>query len=410
MSHKSSISVLFAPIHYVLDRENAGSEISWAFQIYNNISSFKEIKSIFLAGGVRGIKDENVISSHIFNPASLNIFIFNVIKFYISIFIEGRKIIRKNNIHIIHHVLPFGPNSFNILPIFYRKKFIVGPVQPTLEIQDLDVDLSDTYGESSKRHFSFSQLLTEIILKLFKPIFNQLSILTLNKADLIIAVNSQAKQEIINKGISENKIQIIAPGIEAAKFKTSSRNNKKSDFINILVVSFLRERKKIDLILLAIKEISEKHKNFKLIIVGDGPQEKKLKENVVELKLEKFVIFKGRCSQQEIVKYYNQSNVFLNMSQAEGFATICLEAMASGLAVVSSRVGGFQDIIEDGLDGYIIDQGDYIAMSKRIIKLIEDPELISQIGNRAQLKIEKSYDWEKAIIPKYLNIYKNILN
>lgn len=183
------------------------------------------------------------------------------------------------------------------------------------------------------------------------------------------------------------------------------QEKKRKDKVEIIVVASLRKRKGVDLIILALAEVIKKYKNVHLSIIGDGPQKKALMQLAKDLLLEKYVSFEGFIAQADIVNYYARSHIFVNMSRAEGFATVCLEAMASGLAVISSRVGGFVDIITDSVDGFLVDCDDHLSLSKKITNLIENPDLIKKIGEKARQKIERKYDWEKRIIPQYKNLY-----
>jgi len=95
------------------------------------------------------------------------------------------------------------------------------------------------------------------------------------------------------------------------------------------------------------------------------------------------------------------------MSKSEGFATVCLEAMASGLAVVSSKVGGFSDAVVNGENGYLVEQDDYVDLARRTISLLDNPTLLAEMGRKARMTAENEYDWETVIIPKYQRIYNS---
>jgi phosphatidylinositol alpha-1,6-mannosyltransferase len=95
------------------------------------------------------------------------------------------------------------------------------------------------------------------------------------------------------------------------------------------------------------------------------------------------------------------------MSRFESWGQMYLEAMASSLPIISARNIGSESIIQDDF-GYLIPQEDYFALSERIISLLDNPDMIKMFGDRARLKAEKKYDWVKVIIPKYIEIYKNL--
>jgi glycosyltransferase involved in cell wall biosynthesis len=120
------------------------------------------------------------------------------------------------------------------------------------------------------------------------------------------------------------------------------------------------------------------------------------------------VRFAGFVPNKDINTYYEKSHIYLNMSYAEGFATVCLEAMASGLAIISSKVGGFEDAIQDGVNGYLINKGDSEALANKINYLVENVKFIEKLGEKARETIAEHYDWDKSIIPQYLDIYSKI--
>jgi glycosyltransferase involved in cell wall biosynthesis len=402
------LNVLFAPIHYVLDRQNSGSEFSWAYEIYKRTQAIPNLNSLYITGGTRGIQDTHVIDCKVFSPERLNLSIHKILIFYMRIFEKVLSIVRSDDIDIIHHVLPFYiGKSFNLSAILLKKDFVVGPIQSPLAVSDSDLSVKDARGFSDNK-IDLNAIILKMFLQILNPLFYLLSKLTLQKAKIIIVINQKTKDILRHNGIKEKKIIIIPPGIDINKFRYISYSSKKSKAIELLATGYLLNRKGFDCILEAIANIVSTNKNIFLTIVGDGPQMENLKKKTDKLKIDKYVRFAGFVPNKDINTYYEKSHIYLNMSYAEGFATVCLEAMASGLAIISSKVGGFEDAIQDGVNGYLINKGDSEALANKINYLVENVKFIEKLGEKARETIAEHYDWDKSIIPQYLDIYSKI--
>ena len=229
------------------------------------------------------------------------------------------------------------------------------------------------------------------------------------KADKIIVINISTKNLLLKRKIKAEKIVIIPPGVDCKRFTPLEKENKENKVFEILAASTLMERKDVASIIKGIFEVHKTNKNIRLRILGDGPQMNELRELTKSLSLERIVIFEGHVPHSEMVRYYQNAQIFVAMSKAEGFATVCLEAMASGLAIVSTKVGGFTDAITDGVNGYLVEKGDYQVLAERITSLLNNRRLISQFGMKARKDAEEKYDWNYVIIPAYLDLYSKLL-
>lgn len=401
------LNILFAPIHYVLDAHNSGSEFAWSFNIYELISKEKSIAPTFLTGGTRGVTDKNVIDMKMFDTNKINLAIHNVMLFYIKTFMAAVKIKKIEDIDIIHHVLPFHiGHSFNILPFIYRKKFIIGPLQQPLSVLDSDHDRSNARGANA-RSFSLTTLIETTGLAVIKPIISFFSHQTLKRADMIICVNDEVQRNLINMGINKNKTTIIPPGIRTEKFShTIDRSDTK--ILHIISSCYLLKRKRVDLIIKAFQNAYRKNQNLHLHIVGDGPQKQNLEKLVKNLHLEKHISFYGHVPHAQMTQYYKKASVFVHMSQSESFGAVCLEAMTSELVVIATKVGVFETVVKNGENGYLVDVDDYKALADSIVYLSHHKDKLRKLGLQARHDIETTYDWKNVVINQYLNLYKTL--
>jgi len=402
------ISVLYSPIHYVLDAKNTGSEFLWAYSIYQQISKSISIDPYFITGGVRGVIDINVWNLQIFLAEKLNLSLMNIFIFYFCTFKAGLAVNEKKKVDIFHHVLPFSiGHSFNLLAFMTKKPFIIGPVQGNLQILDTDLNRLDARGFQNHSMNIYIRI-ENLLLAIITPFITYLSYATLKRASAVIVINEHTKKILLNNGLKKERIIIIPPGIDVKRSRPTSKN-KSDTVINIIAVGYLLKRKGFDYVITAMQSVVAVSKSVHLDILGDGPQMNSLKQLTRELGLENFITFHGFVPQSEISSYYQNASIFINMSKSEGFATVCLEAMAAGLAIVSSRVGGFSDAIEDGVNGYLVEQEDSQMLAKRINYLISHKTSIIKIGTKAREDAVEKYDWEKSIIPQYISLYKRVL-
>lgn len=224
----------------------------------------------------------------------------------------------------------------------------------------------------------------------------------LSKAVATVGVSSYIADKMRN--LSEDNIPaVISMGCDLSKFSPDNRdvNTFTHDKKNILFVGRLAEKKGVTYLIEAMKEV-----DARLYIVGKGPLEERLKKQGEELG-EK-VIFLGSKSHEELPTLLASADIFVAPSivakdgDQEGLPVSIMEAMASGLPVVSGISGGTSDIVEDGKNGFILDARDVHKLATRINKIVSDDELAHQMGNAA-LETSREFSY-KEIARKYYEI------
>lgn len=230
----------------------------------------------------------------------------------------------------------------------------------------------------------------------------------MRNADCIIAINRPTKAMLRERGVEERKIKIIRPGVDLDRFQFVPFKEKESCTIEVITVGFLIKRKAVDLIIKAIREVVKSHKNVHLRVIGDGPQMEPLRRLSGSLGLNDYVTFEGFVPNSEVWKYYREAHIFASMSRSESWGQVYLEAMASGLPIISAVNVGSSEIIEDGVFGYLVEQEDYNMLAERLVYLVENSYQIADFGRNGRAEAEKKYDWETVIIPQYLEIYDTL--
>jgi len=156
-----------------------------------------------------------------------------------------------------------------------------------------------------------------------------------------------------------------------------------------------------------MKIINQRNPHVKLMLVGTGKDRAKLKKLVNELELEKHVEFVGKVLNEEIPEYMTASDIFVLPSLSESFSITNLEAMASGLPVVVSKVGGLPEIINDGVNGFLVEPGNAKQISEKVLLLLGDHELRETISNNNKENIKK-YSWE-TVVDRLEKVYQSYL-
>ena len=173
----------------------------------------------------------------------------------------------------------------------------------------------------------------------------------------------------------------IAPLHALARSRDPSRPRSRPPAV--LHVGRLIPRKGVDRLLRAFAHARERVA-LRLILVGSGPQEPRLRELAADLGLGTDVEFRGFVDQPELAAVYAEADVFAFPTLDDPFGIVVLEAAAAGLPVVASPFGGATlDLIEDGRNGFVIDPNDIVGWARALIRLGEDPSLRQRLGSRA---------------------------
>ncbi|MFZ1343884.1 glycosyltransferase [Thiothrix eikelboomii] len=206
-------------------------------------------------------------------------------------------------------------------------------------------------------------------------------------------------------------IHITPFGIDLEKFKPA-KVKKPFDNESIIIgtVKTLSEKYGIEYLIRAFKIVSEKHPNLplKLLIVGSGNLEKKLKNLVLALNIAEKTMFTGRVPHEEVPIYQNMLDVSVSVSNSESFGVAIIEASACAKPVVVSNVGGLPEVVEDGVTGIIVPPCNPEATANAIEKLILAPSLRENMGQAGRQRVEQLYAWEHNV-DHMIGVYESIL-
>jgi glycosyltransferase involved in cell wall biosynthesis len=231
------------------------------------------------------------------------------------------------------------------------------------------------------------------------------------KASRIIMVSKTVEQELMEEAVDSEKLCRIRNGVNLKSYdkgedKGQSRNKLKiPDRKTVIYTGRLSPEKGIDFLFRCFLKVTQSI-SCQLIIIGEGPEKKHIMQLIDQCALSDVVLFIPTVD--EIAPYLNAADLFILPSQFEGLSNSLLEAMACRLPVISTRVGGSIDIIENGVNGLLVAYDDEDGMSQAISHVLEDSELALNLGKHARETIEAQHELD-SIADQYLKVYDHLV-
>lgn len=252
---------------------------------------------------------------------------------------------------------------------------------------------------------------TDITLVGLEPSFLPLVKFSIDQSDGVTAVSRFLKEKTITHYSSDKEIEVIPNFVDTELFKPSDGNEFRKrvapDGEKILVhTSNFRVVKRVPDVIKIFEKVN-KIIPSKLILVGDGPDRSECERICRELNICDSVRFLGK--QEGLVEILTSSDVFLIPSQSESFGLAALEAMACGIPVVSSSVGGLPELIKHNETGFIAEIGDVDRMAKYVIDLLNNERKYNLFSRNARKRAVDEFDKSK-IVPIYESFYDEVLS
>lgn len=220
-------------------------------------------------------------------------------------------------------------------------------------------------------------------------------------AKAIVAVSLDMAEQLVRLGADKNKVHIVPYGVLTNQFAESipSKNSEK-----IIAVGRFTLKKAPHLSIKAFKLVLEAIPSAKLQMIGKGELWDECNALVQELGLENSIELLGVKTPEEIANYLKTARLFIQHSMfnpinndSEGTPNSVLEASSSGLPIVSTTHAGIKDAVDHNETGFLVDEGDYVSMSKYMITLLQNPELADSMGKKGRIKMMKEYEMNNQI-------------
>jgi len=228
----------------------------------------------------------------------------------------------------------------------------------------------------------------------------------------LIAVSGSERDLALKHNIVPNKkIITLYNSIDPAEFEGFNYQNKVSEKLStgnsdivLGTIGRLYYQKDPLTLIRSFKLINEKIANTKLIMVGDGPLEQDCINLISELNLDSKVLLTGY--QKDSRKYYEMFDVFMLSSHYEGMPYALLEAMMMGIPAIGTDVVGIKDLIIPGETGYLVPEGNYQELANSVIRLLENPYLLSTFSINSKNRAKVNFNFMNGI-KEYEGFYTN---
>lgn len=300
---------------------------------------------------------------------------------------------------ILHfsHFLKRG--GFNIVQTFFRDANIVGVI--SAQFAGIKVIISSIRSQGYWHTNRFELLILKI----------------LNRWVTHFIVNSKSTKAWAREvgHIPKEKIHMFYNGIDIKAYREVSKktieNYRESLDINdhsptIGIVANLRPVKGLDIFLKAAQLVKKEAPESRFIIVGDGEERDRLKRLSHELGLEDSVKFLGR--REDVVNIINTFDIGVLSSYSESLSNSVIEYLAAGLPVVCTNAGGCDELVETGVNGFLVPKGDYQKMAEVILRIMMDKDLASDMTRKNRKKAEDNFS-NTAFLKLHRKFYQEVL-
>ena len=245
-----------------------------------------------------------------------------------------------------------------------------------------------------------------------RMLFNRLM---LRRRDRIVGVGRAVRQALIqNEGISPHRVSVVYNGIDLQRYGSANQERaavrkemglEPDDFV-ILQVARMDYLKDHATAIRTIARLASPCPRVKLLLAGEGPELEKVQGQVDNLNVSSQVKFLGL--RKDVPRLLAAADLFLLTSISEGIPLTVIEAMAAGLPVVATRVGGMGELVQEGTTGMLASSGDDAGLADHVLKLIADPARRSRMGEQGRQRAHSVFSQEQ-MLAGYLKLYQEQL-
>lgn len=330
--------------------------------------------------------------------------------------------------NLIHIHFPSYMNS-NAWIALYMKYVYGTPFIITIHNILLDPYIKANYPHTYNTQYDVSEIILsskELLLKTLKSrviipkdkdIVNYLSHAEILHADKVVALTSFEKRILVQYlKVPEEKIVIIPNAINEdiikysiPKAKAREKLRLPKDKYIILFLAQMIELKGPQFLIESLQEVFNKIPNAIAIFAGYNTQlAPYIIKRAKELNIKDRVYVHAQHLEEEKYLYYSACDVYVLPTLTEGFPTSILEAMAFGKPVIVSDVTGVNDVIVNGINGFLVKPGSINELSEIVVKVLLDRNLASRVGKNAQTIVKQRYTWG-TVVKNYIKLYFNVL-
>ncbi|MEP6716576.1 MAG: N-acetyl-alpha-D-glucosaminyl L-malate synthase BshA [Terriglobia bacterium] len=265
---------------------------------------------------------------------------------------------------------------------------------------------------AAKRRLPFITTLhgTDITLVGMDPSYFAITKFSIEQSDGITCISDDLRRHTLEVFGVENEIRVIHNFVNCTTYAPDPERRGIEQFAPggeklLIHLSNFRPVKRVQDCIRVLAEV-RKEANVRLLMVGDGPERGPAENLAGQLGVRQYVDFLGK--QNNVERLIRLAHVLLMPSEMESFGLAALEAMACGVPAVATRVGGVSELIAHGIDGFTEEVGDISGQARRVVALVTDPALHTEMAAAARRTAQSRFGTEK-IIPLYEDYYQTVL-
>ena len=228
--------------------------------------------------------------------------------------------------------------------------------------------------------------------------------LGLVSADLVLVNSAAVEREIRAHDLPIRRVDIVPNGVDLETFRPPE--DWPNDDGYVLFVGRLVPQKGVTFLLQALSVVLQRCPDTRLIIAGDGELDLFLKRIARHLGIPHRVTFVDWKTGGDLVELYQRAKLVVVPSCYEPFGIVALEAMACGRPVIASRTGGLVEIVDDGVNGLLVEVGNYLQLAQRMVTLMQDDEQRRRIGQSARRRAAE-FAWQR-VSERTLELYESV--
>ena len=332
---------------------------------------------------------------------------FRLSKFILDRFIFALKVnkyLKENNFDIIHVHVPFAANFLIHLNKSLRNKMVY-----TAHIGQEEIRLPNLVKDNNVK--------PPILLRILSPDWH-----LMKRIAKITVMHESLAKKLVQCGFKEADVHVIPHGIDLADFDNIDNSKIKNvqerfisnDKLNVLFATTITPHKGVEYLVKAANILINKHGlDVRFILAGETNIDKefveKIKKYIERNKLTENVVFTGFLPYGDLKALYLLSDIFVYPLLGYGGVAICiLEAMAAGLPIIATNVGGLSMQVKNGWNGFLVEPRNEKQLADRMRYLVENDEIRKEMGESSRKLVEEEFSWEK-IAEKYIKVYEEVL-
>lgn len=233
----------------------------------------------------------------------------------------------------------------------------------------------------------------------------------IEKSDIVTAVSDSLRDQTYELIKPDKKIETVYNFVDEREYHPRDSTKLKAELglaadEKVLIhVSNFRSVKRVQDVIETFS-LARQQLDCKLMLVGDGPEMSRIIQQVRDLGLEDHVLFLGK--RDSTAEFYNISDIKILLSEKEAFGLVLLEAMACGVPVIGSNIGGMPEIIEPGINGYLVELGDTQKAAQYVVEMLSDETKLQKLRQGALKTVAERFHSSK-ILEQYEGLYEQLL-